>query len=297
LRKSSKSRLRSIELFDIINMLFAISVCFLTLYPMWFTVVNAFNDGTDALRGGIYWWPRVFTINNFKAVFGTNNIIDSFFVSVARTGLGTVTHVFLTAMVSYALSKRDLMGRKAYLVIGTITLFFGGGLIPTFLLIKTLGLYDNFLVYIIPTMFSFYELLIFQAFFREIPVSLEESARMDGANDFIIFLKVIIPLSKPVLATIALFVGVSHWNDYFMGVVYILNAKLLPIQTYLYKIIALSGFDEIRMTAPDFVGGKQVTSQSMKYSTMILTTLPIIAVYPFLQKYFVKGMLIGSIKG
>lgn len=297
MRKSSKSRLRSIELFDIINMLFAISVCFLTLYPMWFTVVNAFNDGTDALRGGIYWWPRVFTINNFKAVFGTNNIIDSFFVSVARTGLGTVTHVFLTAMVSYALSKRDLMGRKAYLVIGTITLFFGGGLIPTFLLIKTLGLYDNFLVYIIPTMFSFYELLIFQAFFREIPVSLEESARMDGANDFIIFLKVIIPLSKPVLATIALFVGVSHWNDYFMGVVYILNAKLLPIQTYLYKIIALSGFDEIRMTAPDFVGGKQVTSQSMKYSTMILTTLPIIAVYPFLQKYFVKGMLIGSIKG
>ncbi len=275
----------------------AVAICFFTLYPMWFALINAFNDGTDALRGGIYWWPRVFTINNFKAVFGTNNIINSFIVSVARTLLGTFTHVFLTAMVAYALSKRELMGRKAYLIIGTITLFFGGGLIPTFLLIKTLGLYDNFLVYIIPTMFSFYELLIFQAFFREIPVSLEESARIDGANDFVIFMKVIIPLSKPVLATIALFVGVSHWNDYFMGVIYILNAKLLPIQTYLYKIIALSGFDEIRITAPDFVGSKQVTSQSMKYSTMILTTLPIIAVYPFLQKYFVKGMLIGSVKG
>lgn len=297
MRNASILKPKSEKLFDTINVLFAIFICFITLYPIWFALVNAFNDGTDALKGGIYWWPRVFTINNFKAVFGTNNIINSFFVSVARTVLGTVTHVFLTAMVSYALSKRDLMGRKAYLIIGTITLFFGGGLIPTFLLIKALGLYNNFLVYIIPTMFSFYELLIFQGFFREIPVSLEESAKMDGANDFYIFMKVIIPLSKPVLATIALFVGVSHWNDYFMGVVYILDAKLLPIQTYLYKIIALTGFDEIKITTPDFVGSKQVTSQSIKYSTMILTTLPIIAVYPFLQKYFVKGMLIGSIKG
>jgi putative aldouronate transport system permease protein len=260
-------------------------VCFTTLYPIWYSLVYAFNDGTDAMRGGIYWWPRLFTLNNFKAVFGTNDIINAFAVSVARTVLGTLLHVFLTSMVAYAISKKYLVGRGVYLTMGTITLFFSGGLIPTFFLIKALGLYDSFFVYIFPTMFSFYELLIFQ------------SAKIDGANDFYIFLRIVVPLSTPVLATVALFTGVGHWNDYFLGVVYINNAKLLPIQTYLYKIIALTGFDAIKLTAPEFVGSKRVTSQSLKYSTMILTMLPIIMVYPFLQKYYVKGMLLGSIKG
>jgi ABC-type sugar transport system, permease component len=264
---------------------------------LWYSLIYAFNDATDAMLGGIYWWPRMITLDNFKAVFVTNAILNAFMISAARTVIGTVTHIFFTAMVAYALSKKDLMGRKVYMMLGTITLFFSGGLIPTFLLIKSMGLYDNFLVFIVPTLFYFYDLLIFHAFFREIPESLEESAKIDGANDFTIFLKVIIPLSKPVLATIALFVGVSHWNDYFLGVVYINNAKLMPVQSYLYRMIAQSGLSDVLGRSPDFVDTKKVTSQSLKYSTMILTSLPIIAVYPFLQKYFVKGMLIGSIKG
>jgi putative aldouronate transport system permease protein len=271
-------------------------VCAITLYPIWYVVVNSLNDGVDAMRGGIYWWPREFTIENYKAVFQTQGILTSFGVTIAKTVIGTLTHVFFTAMVAYAISRRDLYGRKLYMMIGIITMFFSGGLIPYFLLIRDIGLFDNFLVYIIPTLFNFFHLIILVSFFRELPASLEEAAKIDGANDFMIFIKVIIPLSMPVIATIALFQGVYQWNDYFAGVIFVNNPDLQPIQTYLYKIVAESSSNQM-ITAAGTVTSKTVTSQSIKLATMVVTTLPIMLVYPFLQKYFVKGMLIGSVKG
>lgn len=272
-------------------------ICFSTLYPIWYTVVLSFNDGADALKGGIFWLPRMFTLDNYKAVFRNSGIITAYGVTVARTFLGTVTNVFFTAMVAYAFSKKRLIGRKIFLTIGTITMFFNGGLIPFFLLLKNLSLLDTFWVYIIPTMFNFFNLLIFMSFFNEIPASLEESAMMDGANDFIIFIRIIMPLSKPVLATIALFTGVWHWNDYFFGVVYINKASLQPIQTYLYKVVAEAGSSRMAISNPVGVSKSNVTSNSIKYATMVVTTLPIVIVYPFLQKYFVKGIMLGAVKG
>jgi len=289
-------RTTSEYIFDNVNIMIMLFVCAITLYPIWYVVVNSLNDGVDAMRGGIYWWPREFTIENYKAVFQTQGILTSFGVTIAKTVIGTLTHVFFTAMVAYAISRRDLYGRKLYMMIGIITMFFSGGLIPYFLLIRDIGLFDNFLVYIIPTLFNFFHLIILVSFFRELPASLEEAAKIDGANDFMIFIKVIIPLSMPVIATIALFQGVYQWNDYFAGVIFVNNPDLQPIQTYLYKIVAESSSNQM-ITAAGTVTSKTVTSQSIKLATMVVTTLPIMLVYPFLQKYFVKGMLIGSVKG
>ncbi|WP_246944870.1 carbohydrate ABC transporter permease [Bacillus pinisoli] len=290
-------RTKSEYIFDNLNLLFMLIICFITVYPIWYVLVNSLNDGVDAMKGGIYWWPREFTFENYEAVFANPGILTSFGVTVAKTVVGTLTHVLFTAMVAYAFSRKDLYGRKFYMVFGIITMFFSGGLIPYFLLIRDLGLFDNFLVYIIPTLFNFFHLIIFVSFFRELPTSLEEAAKIDGASDFMIFIKVVLPLSMPVIATIALFQGVYQWNDYFAGVIFVNNPELQPIQTYLYKVVAESSSNQMMMNAPGGITTKTVTSQSIKLATMVVTTLPIMLVYPFLQKYFVKGMLIGSVKG
>lgn len=292
-----KRRTKGEVVFDTINVLIMLLICFLTLYPIWYVIVNSFNDGTDAMRGGIYWWPRKFSLSSYKAVFQNSGIVQSLFVTVAKTAIGTFVHVFFTAMVAYAFSKKELIGRKIYMTVGIITMFFGGGLIPTFLLIKDLGMIDKFMVYIIPAAFSMYDLIIFMSFFRALPGSLEEAAKIDGANDLFIFLRVVIPLSMPVIATIALFHGVYQWNDYFTGMIYINKPSMQPIQTYLYKVIAQSGSNQMAASASVSVSKSNVTSQSVKLATMVITTFPIVCIYPFLQKYFVNGMLLGSIKG
>lgn len=293
----ASSKLNRITVGDIMIGILMLVICFVSLYPVWYTVIISFNDSSDALRGGIYWWPRKFSLESYKTVFQDTTIIRAFAVTVLRTVIGTVTSVFFTAMVGYALSKKHIMGNKFYTILGTITMFFGGGLIPYFITLKNLGLYNNFLVYIIPGLFNFYNMIIFRSFFNELPAGLEESARLDGANDLMIFIRIVIPLSAPVIATIALFNGVGHWNDYFTGVLYINDAELQPIQTYLFRIIASASASKTVVAMPAGVTAQQVSSQSVRLATMVVTTFPIMCVYPFLQKYFVKGMLIGSIKG
>ncbi|WP_373285841.1 carbohydrate ABC transporter permease [Paenibacillus segetis] len=283
-------------LFDWGNVILMLFICFITLYPIWYVLINSFNDGVDAMRGGIYWLPRVFSLESYEAVFKNKGLMTSMGVTVAKTLIGTVVHVLFTAMVAYGISRKDLIGRNLYMLIGTITMFFGGGLIPTYLLMRDLHLLDNFMVYIIPAMFSFFDLIIFTTFFRDIPEGMEEAAKIDGANDLKIFFRIVLPVSMPVLATIAMFHGVFQWNDYFTAVIYTNNAALQPIQTFLYRIVALSGSNQIASVVPGNVV-RTVTSQSVKLATMVITTVPIVMVYPFLQKYFVKGFMIGSMKG
>lgn len=282
---------------DIFITVLMVFVCFVAIYPVWYTIIVSFNNSEDTLRGGVYFWPGQFTLESYKTVFQDKSIVKAFGITIMRTVIGTVASVLFTSMVGYALSKKHIFGNKVYMIIGTITMFFGGGLIPTFILYKNIGLYDNFLVYIIPSLFNFYNMIIFVAFFRELPVGLEESAKLDGANDMVIFLRIIVPLSMPVVATIALFNGVWQWNDYFTGVMYINDADLQPIQTFLYRIIASASASKAVVSLPAGISAQQVSSQSVRLATMVVTTLPIVCVYPFLQKYFVKGMLIGSIKG
>ncbi|RRJ65250.1 carbohydrate ABC transporter permease [Paenibacillus oralis] len=291
-----KRRTRGEAIFDLLNNLGMLLICFVTLYPVWYVLVNSLNEGMDGMRGGIYWWPRVFSFENYGAVFQSSGIMLAMGITVAKTLIGTLLHVLFTAMVAYAFSRKDLIGGKFYILLGTVTMFFGGGLIPTYLLMRDLHLLDNFLIYIIPAMFSFFDLIIFMTFFREIPDGLEEAAKIDGANDWAIFLRVVLPVSMPVVATIALFHGVYQWNDYFTGVIYLNNMDLQPIQTYLYRVVAQSSSNQMAAQVPGGIS-KTVTSQSIKLATMVVTTLPIVFVYPFLQRYFVKGMMIGSIKG
>ena len=184
-----------IELFTIFNTLLMLTICFVTIYPIWYTVVLSFNDANDTQLGGIYWWPRVFSIDSYAAVFQSSGVLTGFFISLLRTAIGTVTAIFFTAMTAYAYTKKKLIGRNIYLAMGTFTMFFSGGLIPGFLLFKNLGLLDNFLVYIIPTAFNFFNLIIFMSFFRGVPESLEESALLDGANELRTFMQIILPLS------------------------------------------------------------------------------------------------------
>lgn len=295
-RKQYK-KLNSATSGDVLLYVIMLAICFITLYPVWYTIIVSFNDSKDTMMGGMYWFPRKFSLESYRSVFQDQSIIQSFRVTIAKTIVGTVVHVLFTAMVAYAFSKKHIMFNKFYMLMGTITMFFGGGLIPYFIVIKNLGLIDSFWVYIWPAMFSFYDMIIFMSFFRELPAGLEESAHLDGANDMIIFIRIVLPLSMPVLATIALFHGVYQWNDYFTGVLYINKANLQPIQTFLYRIVASASASKQVVAMPAGFTASQVSSTSVRLATMVVTTAPIVAVYPFLQKYFVKGMMIGSIKG
>lgn len=295
--RSSSGKSNSAAAGDMFITILMVLICFIALYPVWYTVIISFNDSSDSMRGGIYLWPRKFSLESYKTVFQDKTIVRAFMVTIMRTLIGTVTSVFFTAMVGYAFSKKHIKFNKFYTVMGTITMFFGGGLIPYFITLKNLGLYDSFWVYIIPNLFNFYNMIIFMSFFHELPAGLEESAKLDGANDLVVFIKIVIPLSMPVIATIALFNGVWHWNDYFMGVMYINKAELQPIQTYLYRVVASASASKAVVAMPAGLSAQQVNSQSVRLATMVVTTAPIMVVYPFLQKYFVKGMMVGSIKG
>ncbi|MGM0078724.1 hypothetical protein IGI73_001853 [Enterococcus sp. DIV0755f] len=281
------------KIFNTANVIFMVFFLAIIALPLWNIVALSFNDATDAARGGIYFWPREFSLESYYTVFEDSAIYKAFVISVAKTVIGVVLHTALTAMVAYGMSRRNLMGRKIYMNMGILTMFVSGGMIPTFLLFKELGLLNNFWVYIIPVLFSFYDMVILMNFFRSIPFSLEESAMMDGANPFIIFVKIILPLSLPVLATIALFHGVFQWNDYMTANIYVDDRSLYPLQMLLFRIVSenlspavASGTNVVRNT----------TSQSLQLATMVVTTVPVVVIYPFLQKYFIQGMTLGSVK-
>ncbi|OTO94728.1 carbohydrate ABC transporter permease [Enterococcus sp. DIV0385] len=280
-------------IFNTANVIFMVFFLAIIALPLWNIVALSFNDATDAARGGIYFWPREFSLESYYTVFEDSAIYKAFVISVAKTVIGVVLHTALTAMVAYGMSRRNLMGRKIYMNMGILTMFVSGGMIPTFLLFKELGLLNNFWVYIIPVLFSFYDMVILMNFFRSIPFSLEESAMMDGANPFIIFVKIILPLSLPVLATIALFHGVFQWNDYMTANIYVDDRSLYPLQMLLFRIVS-ENLSPAVATGTNVV--RNTTSQSLQLATMVVTTVPVVVIYPFLQKYFIQGMTLGSVK-
>ena len=281
------------KIFNTANVIFMVFFLAIIALPLWNIVALSFNDATDAARGGIYFWPREFSLESYYTVFEDSAIYKAFVISVAKTVIGVVLHTALTAMVAYGMSRRNLMGRKIYMNMGILTMFVSGGMIPTFLLFKELGLLNNFWVYIIPVLFSFYDMVILMNFFRSIPFSLEESAMMDGANPFIIFVKIILPLSLPVLATIALFHGVFQWNDYMTANIYVDDRSLYPLQMLLFRIVS-ENLSPAVATGTNVV--RNTTSQSLQLATMEVTTVPVVVIYPFLQKYFIQGMTLGSVK-
>ncbi|MBO5033375.1 MAG: carbohydrate ABC transporter permease [Lachnospiraceae bacterium] len=274
------------------KILLTIVTC-LIIFPLWNVVVNSFSSAAAVASGESIFWPAEFSVANYKAVFSDSSIWNAFAISVLKTVIGVVCHVLFCAMVAYGMSKQELKGRKLYTVMGVITMFFSGGMIPTYLLIKSLGLLDNFAVYILPALFSYYDMIILMNFFRQLPHSLEESAKIDGAGYWRIFMSIILPLSKPSLATIALFHGVSQWNDFMTAKMYILNEKLYPLQMKLYEIIVQSQVSSMQNPTGVEIA---TTSRGIQLATIVVTTVPILIIYPLLQKHFVSGMMIGAVK-
>lgn len=290
------SSFRHIGVFEVCNALFMLAVCFITLYPMWFVLINSLNAPEQALLGTVNWFPKEMSLASYSVVFNDKTLMNGFLITTMRTIIGTATHVLFTAIVAYGMSKTHLMGRKVYLKIALITMLFSGGLIPTFILMTKLGLYDSFWVFIIPGMYSFFNMVIFMSFFRTIPESLEESAKVDGASDYGVLFRIVLPNSTAVLATIALFSAVYHWNDYYQGVIYIRSQNILPLQTLLYKIIAENSMSFMQQQAMAQFGAR-LPGNSIKFASMMVATLPILLAYPFIQRFLVKGVMIGAIKG
>lgn len=275
-------------------------VLIVTAYPFYYSIVMSLSDGQDALQGGIYLWPRKFSLENYKAVLRIDYIYQAAVVSVLRTVIGTVCALLFTGVVAYALSHDDLYFRKFYMIMLIVTMYFSGGLIPYYMVIRSLGLMNNFLVYILPNLLNAFNAIIMIAFFREIPVSLEEAAKIDGAGYIRIFLRIIIPVSKPVLATIALFIAVAHWNAWTDAAFFITTKSLKTLSFVLISLInQTEAAAQLAATGVGTLGVKQaaVVGETLRPAAMMLTVLPILCVYPFLQKYFVKGIMLGSVKG
>lgn len=279
--------------FDTMNVLLLVLVTAIIVLPLWNVVVNSFSSASAVASGEGVFWPKEFSVDNYRAVFQDSSLWSAFLISVLKTVIGVVCHVFVCAMVAYGMSKSYLRGRKLYTVMGVITMFFSGGMIPTYLLIKSLGLLDNFMVYIIPALFSYYDMVILMNFFRQVPSSLEESAMIDGAGTWRIFLTIILPLSKPSLATIALFHGVSQWNDFMTAKLYVTNQALYPLQMKLYEIIVQQQLSSMRNPTGVVV---ESTARGVQLATIVVTTVPILIIYPLLQKHFVSGMMLGAVK-
>ncbi len=280
--------------------LILIALCLVIILPCINIVALSFNDGKDAARGGIYFWTRVFTLDNYKEVFGDGSITRAYKITIARTFIGTLLSLFVTSLAAFSLKDKNLPLRKITTFLITFTMLFSGGTIPTYIQYNKLNLLNNFSVYVIPGLVSVTYLLMMRSFFETIPDSLEESAKLDGCGYFKIYGNIIMPLSKPVLAVVGLYTAVNHWNDWFSGAFYMNSSKLWPVQTVLQQMLqkSMANQQEITSAAQAIAqNASNVTTDSLKMAAVVVTTVPILCIYPFVQKYFAKGAMIGAVKG
>ena len=287
---------RGEKIFNVFNMTFLGLLAFTTVYPFVYTVSISLSTAAEAQREGLHLYPREVSLTAYKMVFSSNVFLYGYANTLFRTIVGTFLTLLMTSLFAYPLSKRNLPHRGVFMFVILFTMVFGGGLVPMYLLIKNLGLIDNRLVYVLPGMIGAFNVIIIKNFFQSIPDSLAESAAIDGASDWRILFQIYMPLSKPVLATVALWTAVGHWNAWFDAMIYISTPEKLVMQAYLREIVIESSTAMVSkgLIDPDTT---QFTPATIKAATVIVTLLPILLVYPFIQKHFMKGIMIGSIKG
>ncbi|WP_019910812.1 carbohydrate ABC transporter permease [Paenibacillus sp. HW567] len=288
--------------FDIANITLLVFLLLVTLYPVINTLAVSFNQASDTVRDSTFLWPRKFSTLNYSTLFEDGMIYHAFFISVARTLLGTVTSVFCTAMLAYTISRKEYLLRRFISFIFIFTMYFSGGLIPAYMLIKNLHLYGTFWVYIIPGLVGAFNLIVMRSFMEGLPESLVESAQIDGANHFSIFMRIILPLSLPVIATVALFVAVGQWNSWFDTFLY--NSSNIKLSTLQYELMkklqsanmSVGGTAESAFASSKNIQANIVTPASIRAAITVVATVPIVIVYPFLQKYFITGLTLGGVK-
>lgn len=296
MKRTSRNKLNRYTSFDVFLIIFFVCITFITLYPFLNVLAISFNDSLDTIRGVNFIIPRKFTLDNYKYIFEEKDLFSPLGMSVARTVIGTAIGTICTAMLAYVLSRKDFYFNKLFTVMFIITMYVGGGLIPDYLLIgRTLKMTNEFSVYIIPGLIGVFFLILMRSFIEGLPEALQESARIDGATDFKIWYKIILPLCKPVLATVALFIAVTQWNS-FMDT-YIYARKLKTLQYVLYEILNDTGVKISNIHDANLNNAAvTVTPQSIRMAITIIATVPIVIVYPFLQRYFVGGMTLGAVK-
>lgn len=280
--------------FDIITYVVVIFLMLITLYPLIYVAFASISDPIKvAQSGGILLWPTGIQFDGYRRVLENNEIWTGYANTILYTVVATALNVVLTAGLAFALSRKKLMLKKPLTLYVMFTMFFNGGMIPTYLNMQHLGLLDTRIAVILPGLVSVYNFIIMRTNFEAIPASLEESAKIDGANDWVVLWRVILPLSMPTIAIMVLFYGVGHWSSWFNEMMYLQDRSLWPLQLIIREIIVLSG----SAAMSDGTGVSFEMSEIIKYATIMVSTLPILCVYPFLQKYFVKGVMVGAVKG
>jgi putative aldouronate transport system permease protein len=298
----TRSKIES-GVFNTLNIMFMIGIALCTLYPFWNTLAVSFNNAADTTRGGIAFWPRKFTLQNYRVVFTSGAVYHAFFVSVARTAIQTVSGVFFTSMIAYALSRKEFVLRKPFTLILVLSMYISAGLIPGYFLMKSLHLINTFFVYIVPGIISAFNFVVIRTYMRNLPESIIESARIDGCGDFKIFIRIILPLCLPVLATIALFIAVGAWNSWFDTMIY--NSGRINLHTLQYKLMEYLQSSQSQSKGAAAIGAlgmahdvaaSMVTPASIRAAITVVAALPILVAYPFLQRYFVTGLNVGGVK-
>lgn len=281
--------------FDALNAAVMVTLCFLTLYPFLYVAFSSLSDpGMLSQHRGLLWKPYGFSLDAYRSVFANPNIISGYRNTLFYVTVGTCINLFMTALGAYFLSRRNVFFKNAVMFMIVVTMFFQGGLIPTFLLVSNLGLVDTPWAIIIPGAINTWNLIIMRTSFQAVPVSLEESAKIDGANEWTIMWRIILPLSIPVMAVMVLFYAVGHWNSWFSAMIYLRDRELYPLQLILREILITNSTDNMMTDASGV--DKMPIGETIKYATIMVATIPILVLYPFLQKYFVKGVMIGALK-
>lgn len=286
--------------FDIINHVILTLVFLIVLYPLVYVLSCSFSPAAAVLSGKVWLWPVGFTLDGYTAVFSHHLIISGFLNSIFYTGVGTAINLFMTVLAAYPLSRKDFYGRNAIMFLFVFTMLFNGGLIPNYMLMKDIGLIHKWWVLVIPVALSAWNVIVTRTYFQNtIPVELLEAAQIDGCNDFKFVWRMVLPLSKPILAVMGLFYCVGHWNSYFSALIYINDTRLYPLQLVLRSILVSNQVD---MSMLQHIDAKELAqklnaSELLKYSLIVVSSVPVLALYPFVQKHFIKGMMIGSLKG
>ena len=284
------------NIFDYIIIFVLVLVSVIMVYPFWHEMMYSFSDPVEAATGGMFLFPRGFNLKSYWSVLRNKSVWTGFRVSVITTFTGTLIGVLLSSMLAYSMSKKEMPGRNILVGMIFFTMLFGGGMIPNYLLIKELKLIDSYGALILPGLCSAWNIFILKNSFTGIPASLEESARIDGANDLTIFFRIVLPLSKAFLATIALFTAVGYCNDYFSTILYIISKDRWSLQAVLREILS-NAQSAMSSSGISVRAEEAISSETVKAATVMVATVPILVVYPFIQKYFIKGVMIGSVKG
>ncbi|MEA4823050.1 MAG: carbohydrate ABC transporter permease [Clostridiaceae bacterium] len=298
---NTKNRIRTPVEDRILYIVNAVIISLFTLViaiPLWYIIVSSFSSGQAILQQRVYLWPVDITLNGYKAVFSHKYILTSYRNTIFYTVVGTLINITLTLVCAYPLSRKDFPFRRFFMILMTITMFFGGGLVPTYLVNVSLGLIDNVWVMLIPGAMSVYYMILVRTFMiSSVPYELFEAASIDGCSDAYYFFKILLPLLKPIIAVVTMYYAVGHWNEYFTAMIYLSDQTLFPLQLILRDILVSSKVSLSEIHDAQLLASMIGLEALLKYALIIVSTVPILLIYPFAQKYFVKGVMVGSLKG